>query len=282
MSNPRVLSRITILLVCALLGVSVGAIIQIIRLSNRGPEFRSLAKIVAGDYASRDNITYQENLKPLYRAIIETLESPEMKRRALERVRAQQPELNEADVEIRVAQDMDNAMLYALATASEPKYARTYLDALLDEFISARMNQQEQAFTQRHQPLITELDDWQHQVEVAEKEVAKIRSEVADPKTPTPPGWLSRLNEEKEVQYRAEAARSRASAKVEQARQAFKAESDYITVQERATMASEDIEDWTLPIAVGVIVGGMVGSVTGMLMGFVFVRLTPPLLPPTA
>jgi uncharacterized protein involved in exopolysaccharide biosynthesis len=54
---------------------------------------------------------------------------------------------------------------------------------------------------------------------------------------------------------------------------------DYIAIQERATPASENVEDWVLPIAVGAIGGGLLGAALGFLLSLLIVRPAPPPLP---
>jgi capsular exopolysaccharide synthesis family protein len=129
-----------------LLTVSIGVCVQALRITGRPQEFRSLAKLVAGgQLAFNDNVTWREQQADFYGTIIETIESAEMKRRALERVRALNPDVKDSDVEIRVAQTKGSAIFNILATGSEPKYTKIFLDALLDEFISFRQAIREQA-----------------------------------------------------------------------------------------------------------------------------------------
>jgi capsular exopolysaccharide synthesis family protein len=129
-----------------LLTASIGVCVQALRITGRPQEFRSLAKLVAGgQLAFNDNVTWREQQADFYGTIIETIESAEMKRRALERVRALNPDVKDSDVEIRVAQTKGSAIFNILATGSEPKYTKIFLDALLDEFISFRQAIREQA-----------------------------------------------------------------------------------------------------------------------------------------
>jgi polysaccharide biosynthesis transport protein len=129
-----------------LLTASIGVCVQALRITGRPQEFRSLAKLVAGGSLSFDSsVTWREQQQDFYGTIIETVESAEMKRRALERVRALNPDVKDSDVEIRVAQTKGSAIFNILATGSEPKYTRIFLDALLDEFIAFRQSIREQA-----------------------------------------------------------------------------------------------------------------------------------------
>lgn len=129
-----------------LLTASIGVCVQALRITGRPQEFRSLAKLVAGgQLVANDNYAWREQQADFYGTIIETVESAEMKRRALERVRALNPDLKDSDVEIRVAQTKGSAIFNILATGAEPKYTKIFLDALLDEFIAFRQSIREQA-----------------------------------------------------------------------------------------------------------------------------------------
>lgn len=54
---------------------------------------------------------------------------------------------------------------------------------------------------------------------------------------------------------------------------------DYIAIQERATPAAENVEDWVLPVTVGVLGGGLLGAVVGFLLSLILVRPSVPPLP---
>ena len=79
-----------------LLTASIGVCVQALRITGRPQEFRSLAKLVAGgQLAFNDNVTWREQQADFYGTIIETIESAEMKRRALDRVRALNPDVKD-------------------------------------------------------------------------------------------------------------------------------------------------------------------------------------------
>lgn len=157
-----------------------------------------MAKIVSARALVGYKGDSSELLADHYGTIIETLESAEMKRRALERVRALHPELKETDMEVRVAQTKGSAIFNILVTGREPKFTRIYLDALLDEFMAFRRQLQEQ------------LGKTDGNIDVA--------------------------------------------------------------IQERATVASENVEDWILPVTVGAIGGGLLGALVGLLLALLLVR----------
>ena len=126
------------------LGAIVGLTYQTFQLMATKP-FRSFAKLIASDRfmaftAEDDGVTDYEpsTMRTCTATIIETIESAEMQRRALERTRALHPALAESDVQIIVRQVKDSAIFNVIASGSEGAYIRTYLNALLDEFIAFR------------------------------------------------------------------------------------------------------------------------------------------------
>jgi beta-lactamase regulating signal transducer with metallopeptidase domain len=136
----------------------------------RPQTFTSLAKLVAGGriVANEGNVGWQDQMTDFYGTIIETLESAEMKKRAMARVSALHPELKDskANVDIRVAQTKGSAIFNVFAIGAEPKYTKIFLDALLDEFIAFRQQIREQgleralnAFTETVVKKSKELED---------------------------------------------------------------------------------------------------------------------------
>ncbi len=160
-----------------LLTASIGVCVQALRITGRPQEFRSLAKLVAGGtLAFNDNVTWREQQADFYGTIIETIESAEMKRRALDRVRALNPDVKDSDVEIRVAQTKGSAIFNILATGSEPKYTKIFLDALLDEFIAFRQSIREQAQGKVLQQFLTEVVNKQKLMEDSLERLTKFKA----------------------------------------------------------------------------------------------------------
>lgn len=108
--------------------------------------YTSLAKVVAGGriVSNEGAVNWNEQLGDFYGTIIETLESAEMKKRAMARVHALRPDLKDSHVDIRVAQTKGSAIFNVFATGTEPKFIKIFLDALLDEFIAFRQQIREQ------------------------------------------------------------------------------------------------------------------------------------------
>jgi polysaccharide biosynthesis transport protein len=141
-----------------LLTASIGICFQALRITGKPQTFVSLAKLVAGGRmsATQGPAQYVEYLADFYGTIIETLESAEMRRRALERVRALNPDLKEAEVEIRVTQNKGSAIFNVAAAGAEPRFTRIFLDSLLDEFKSLREQSREQM---KNKALVSMADD---------------------------------------------------------------------------------------------------------------------------
>jgi beta-lactamase regulating signal transducer with metallopeptidase domain len=111
--------------------------------------FTSQAKIVADGriVANEGNMNWQEQLDDFHGTILETLESAEMKKRAMARVHALHPELKEvkANVDIRISQAKGSAIFNVFANGPDPKFTKIFLDALLDEFVAFRKLIREQS-----------------------------------------------------------------------------------------------------------------------------------------
>lgn len=107
----------------------------------KAPMYESEAKLVAGGLDDKVE-NWQAWRDDFNGTITETLESSEMKRRALERTRALHPDLRGRDVEIHVSlqepQMQGSSMFGVQALSEDREYARVFLDALLDEFIAFR------------------------------------------------------------------------------------------------------------------------------------------------
>lgn len=133
---------------------------QALRITGKPQSFISLAKLVAGGRmvggTGAGGVQYQDYIQDFYGTIIETIESSEMRRRALDRVRALHPDMKETEVEIQVSQNRGSAIFNVRAFGVEPKYTKIFLDSLLDEFVAFRNQIREQ---QRNKALTTLAED---------------------------------------------------------------------------------------------------------------------------
>ena len=130
-----------------LLTASIGVCVQALRITSKPQSYVSLAKLVAGGRMAMGNsgVGYQDYLNDFYGTIIETVESSEMRKHALERVRLLFPDLKEADVEVRVSQNKGSAIFNVACIGSDREYSQVFLNSLLDEFKAFReMNREQQ------------------------------------------------------------------------------------------------------------------------------------------
>jgi beta-lactamase regulating signal transducer with metallopeptidase domain len=142
-----------------------------VEFKQRAPVYQSVAKLVAGGLPIVGAANWQEMTQDFYGTIIETLESAEMKRRALDRVRALNPNLKDQNVEILVSQHKASAIFSTQARCADGTYARVFLDALLDEFIAFRQSIREQT---QGKVLNTFLQEMVKQQKVMEDKAAPL------------------------------------------------------------------------------------------------------------
>ena len=149
--------------------------VQALRITSKPQTYVSLAKLVAGgrvQMVGAGAVGYREYLSDFYGTIIETLESSEMRKHAIERVRLLYPDLKEADVEVRVSQNKGSAIFNVAVIGSDPQYAQVFLNALLDEFKAFREMTREQ---QRNKAVQALAED----VVKADKDVRASADKVA-------------------------------------------------------------------------------------------------------
>ncbi|MEI6535469.1 MAG: hypothetical protein WCN98_09030, partial [Verrucomicrobiaceae bacterium] len=124
-----------------LLTAAIAICVQALRITGKATEFIALGKLVIGlqvNPSGQSNVVQQMMPQDFYGTQIEILEGGELRRRALERVRGEHPELKEIDVEIRVTQTKGSSILNVAGVGEEPKFTRIFLDSLLVEFIAFR------------------------------------------------------------------------------------------------------------------------------------------------
>jgi hypothetical protein len=105
-------------------------------------KFVSMAKLVVQGQIKIEPVPgapfLQEYEGDLHGTIMETLESAELRRRALDRVRNLHPNLNEGPVRIECDRTIGSAIIQLRAFGDDPKYTTAFLDAHMDEFIAFR------------------------------------------------------------------------------------------------------------------------------------------------
>ncbi|MCW0217968.1 MAG: polysaccharide biosynthesis tyrosine autokinase [Prosthecobacter sp.] len=128
-----------------LLTASIGICVQALLLMSKPVNYTSLAKLVAGGrMVAQGDLNWQETMQDFYGTIIETLESADLKKRALTRVQALHPDMKDSEVEIKVTQTRGSAIFNVFAIGAEQKYTQIFLESLLDEFVAFRQQIREQ------------------------------------------------------------------------------------------------------------------------------------------
>jgi hypothetical protein len=124
-----------------LLLLSVAVAYEALQITQKPTVYVALGKIVVTPplpLASLTPADVKEVNAEVYQTQIEILESRELGKRALERVRGLHPELKEIEVNIRATHHLDSSLVKVAALGREHKYTRVYLDALLDEYMAFR------------------------------------------------------------------------------------------------------------------------------------------------
>lgn len=124
-----------------LLTAAIAVCVQALAITGKTTEYSAIGRVVAGMQINaggnqNDKVVNQMMPQDFYGTQMEILESGELRRRALERVRSLHPELKEIDVEIRVTQTKGSSILNVAAVGAEAKYTRVYLEGILDEYIA--------------------------------------------------------------------------------------------------------------------------------------------------
>ena len=131
---------------CLLAGAVAGVIVASLRVTGRPPVFQSVAKVLTGARMQDSAVAqWQEDHQDFLRTMIEILESPDMRRKAHERVHALHSHLKESDVHIEARQTKGSLIITVLAKGSDPRYTQVVLDALLDEFMASQQILRDQA-----------------------------------------------------------------------------------------------------------------------------------------
>ncbi len=170
--------------------------------------------------------------------IIETLASPEMRRRALERMRALNPELKECEVTVRCSQLSDSGLFQVSAIGEDKVYIRYFLNAELDEFLAFRQSFRSQAQAKFFSGLFEEF---------AKKQKAVIHNATTSNS--------GRATDEAYMELLAMLGGFQTASE----------DAGYEAIFERAKPASEAVREWAEPL--------LVGSGLGLVGGFILFYL---------
>ncbi len=151
-----------------LLTAAIAICVQALRITGRPTEFFAVGKVLVGSTTVNakpgEQVLATQSNQDVYGTQIEILESGELRRRALERVRSMNPELREIDVEIRVTQTKGSSILNVAAVGEDGKYTRIFLSALLDEYVAFRKEMIEKSLGSAMNKVIEEVLSREKQV----------------------------------------------------------------------------------------------------------------------
>lgn len=336
MSFSRILfPRLIIILGGAFVLACVGAVYQINRIVVTPQEFRSQAKLLADVKIINLELEDRE-IEHSSGTTAETLESAEMSRRAVERVKALNPDIHGGDVAIHATQTKGSGIIHILATGQEPRYTRLFLDALLDEFIAFRRDNREKAQGPVLQKVLQEAATLQKEMKESEAALEKARASTSTSTAtisanldhvrlqarltvqrnqrdehrraikdmPESDGGRALLQtrlsaielEIKDIESQLQrheaaaselrvltekfdAAKQACDQKFEQAEKlqtSIDTDPDSVAIMERAAPASEKVEDWKLPVAIGAGGGALLGGFIGLMTSLALVRSPKP------
>ena len=153
---------------CILVSVSLGVYLQASKSLDEPMKFCTNAKLVTAHGFAPEKRSQILDDPLFFNTVISIIESEELRRRALDRVRALHPDLKEVVVQIEVIQPRDTAFLNLTATGPEPKYTKIFLNSLIDEFITVRQEMREKmgapgsdiAVLERASAPTENLSDW--------------------------------------------------------------------------------------------------------------------------
>lgn len=148
--------------------ISLGVYVSVSRIIDEPTEFCSTAKLVTA-HGFAPEIRSQTLSDPrFFNTVISIIESADLQRRALDRVRALHPDLQEVAVRTRASQPKDTAFLNLSANSVDPKYTKIFLNALIDEFLILRKEMREKmgalgsdvAVLEHPSPAVEKLSNW--------------------------------------------------------------------------------------------------------------------------
>ncbi len=151
-----------------LLTSAIAICVQTLRITGKPIEFFALGKVLVGTSTitpdPQKQVVSNQQGSDIYGTQIEIIESNELRRRALERVRSMNPELKEIDVEIRVSQTKGSSILNVAGVGEDGKYTKIFLSALLDEYVAFRKEMIEKSLGSAMNKVIEEVLSREKQV----------------------------------------------------------------------------------------------------------------------
>lgn len=118
--------------------------------------------IVSGKIALPEGGLFNEEAVNFFGTQVELMKSPDVRRRAAQRVQSVRPDLTPVPVSVDVTQLPQTSIFQLTATGSEPEYVRAFLDALMEEYVAVRQS----IFSEKSQTTLTAITSELARVEV--------------------------------------------------------------------------------------------------------------------
>jgi hypothetical protein len=128
--------------------------------------------------AIRKHPHFHEMLHTVINTVVESIQSPEMARRAADSAKSLHPDVSPCMVMLQVDRPEETEVINLVATGTDSKYIRFYLDALVDEFITARAAWRESAARKVYSPFLQAVVDQQRKMEEALDAEETVRKEA--------------------------------------------------------------------------------------------------------
>ena len=130
---------------------------QSVKLAQTAPVYISRGKMMVAPRMNVLDRAYSEELSSFIGTQIELMRGAEVHTRAVNRVKAVQPELAQAGVNLDVYQTPRTSLFELTATGAEPKFTQAYLDAVMHEFIKYKNDMRSQTSDKTLSSLTEEL-----------------------------------------------------------------------------------------------------------------------------
>ncbi|MGV3531021.1 MAG: GumC family protein [Chthoniobacteraceae bacterium] len=137
---------------------------------NLPPSYMSVARMmVSGRINLAEGVTYTEEAGNYFGTQAELMESGEVQAPALARVQSLRPDLSPVKVEFSAAQQPKTSIFVLQAIASDPVYAREYLNAAMDEYIASKRSMRSEKSDAASTALDEDIDKVELELVNAEK-----------------------------------------------------------------------------------------------------------------
>ena len=159
-----------------LLTLSIGVGYQAFNELKREPRYVSYARmIVSGRIALPDGGVYSEELSHFFGTQIQLMQSPQVQKRARDRITALKPDLKAVPVFLRPSRIPETAIFMLSAEGVEPEYTQSFLDACLQEYINFRREMRSQTSESTLLAITEELLRLEEEIEQGENAIVDFQ-----------------------------------------------------------------------------------------------------------